>query len=623
MTNSNGEPPATPFVPVILLRNDIQIPLELGDIFCRSFVRQNAGTLVSVSFHLFLLLGLSHAILPTHLGPSKLVLEAALVEPTHHLEPVPVALEVVVEEQPDAMDGLDDLNELEEESTVSTLQANESTLAPQIRESEPAPEPTPSEPPSDPTPAPNPAPTPMVTRDTSPAAPPPQASTTAGARASAEFFGTRVQGRTFVYILDRSGSMNATLQGQSTSRLDLAKQELLQSVNRLTDDQSFYVMLFSTKTLRMFEDTSVAPTMIPATSANKDRLKTWLDSIPADGNTDPRESLDLAMRLQPSSVFLLSDGRFDSSSTDGKLTAEAVVTKGNRSKIPINTIALENINAGDHLGKLSRLTGGRMRFVTGSAYDKDVTGILNRVSARDLSWNQRFEVATNGIQLIESKKAEGQLAINFALHDLSFDLFRDQIPPPPGSTPALLVDRWTKIWDEANQLHQALSTVNDVKDPLTKDESLSQNNTIWLMVLKAHLAKQDQAIHNQLRIPSSTDLRLEIQRAKFLLQIQSKYGSNEAIRESLITALDQLSLQPIRRRSSLLESKKHKDWEKRFRNITRDREVAAKRSYRTYQSIRNLEKRVEIGNQLLERFPEAPYAEELRQQKRRYEESTQ
>jgi len=189
----------------------------------------------------------------------------------------------------------------------------------------------------------------------------------------ADFFGTVAQGDRFVYVVDISGSMSKGVRNTQREgcRFDRAAAELLRSIDQLRDDQYFYVILFASKTRQMFDGESSLPQMVPATYENKRRLKTWLEGVTPDGGTDPREALLLGLRMNPSAVFLLSDGKFNGRSSRGVLKGNPevseVVKKNNSAKSPIHTFAYEDKTGRDNMYKLSTQTSGVYRFVPPSS----------------------------------------------------------------------------------------------------------------------------------------------------------------------------------------------------------------------------------------------------------------
>lgn len=181
----------------------------------------------------------------------------------------------------------------------------------------------------------------------------------AGPRGS--FFGIEAVGHEFVYIVDTSGSM-------SGRRYRRASEELIRSVSELQEDQHFYVFLFGNVTHQMFDQNDAAPTSIPATQENKTRLARWIRNAFKGGNTDPRGALKTALKMNPSAIFMLSDGKFNGSEKNlapgmfrGNANAFSIV-RASMSKSPIHAIAFENRNSCENMKRLADLTNGSYRF---------------------------------------------------------------------------------------------------------------------------------------------------------------------------------------------------------------------------------------------------------------------
>ena len=90
--------------------------------------------------------------------------------------------------------------------------------------------------------------------------------------------------------------------------LDLAKRELLSSLGQLPPDARFAVVFYNLNP-NIFPDASGRPGLMPATAANKDRVRTRLAAIEPDGGTRPRIALESSFDFQPEVVFLLTDGQ--------------------------------------------------------------------------------------------------------------------------------------------------------------------------------------------------------------------------------------------------------------------------------------------------------------------------
>ena len=93
----------------------------------------------------------------------------------------------------------------------------------------------------------------------------------------------------------------------------------------------------------------------------------WLARIDADGETDPRSAMNLALSLRPDAVFLLSDGDYPAG------CVESVALK-NKTKIPVHCIDLAPGAVGDDLKRIATQSG---RSVRGPAVERrGLTGAL-------------------------------------------------------------------------------------------------------------------------------------------------------------------------------------------------------------------------------------------------------
>ncbi len=97
----------------------------------------------------------------------------------------------------------------------------------------------------------------------------------------------------------------------------------------------------------------------PADQKTKDQLVAWLRLIEPDGGTNPRSALALALSLRPDAVFLLSDGEYP------KGTVEAIA-RLNTGKVPLHCVDLAGGQAGDHLERIARDSGGHYASRPGS-----------------------------------------------------------------------------------------------------------------------------------------------------------------------------------------------------------------------------------------------------------------
>jgi hypothetical protein len=117
-----------------------------------------------------------------------------------------------------------------------------------------------------------------------------------------EFFGAREQATSFVYLIDRSGSM------ADHAALDVAKRELIASLTQLPPDVKVGVILYNQATV-VLPDATGRPGMMPANAANKARLRSLLARIDPNDNTDQMVALRRALDLHPEVVFFLTDAQ--------------------------------------------------------------------------------------------------------------------------------------------------------------------------------------------------------------------------------------------------------------------------------------------------------------------------
>ena len=165
------------------------------------------------------------------------------------------------------------------------------------------------------------------------------------------FFGAHVSGQRIAFVIDRSSSMRGT-------KFDHARDEVVRAVNQLVPTQSFYVIFFDRGILRMFGKDDTVDTMLPATPANLQRFNTWVSQLKVGSGTMPYRSVKLIMAMQPDTLFLLTDGNFNS--------GDKTVAYFNGSKtngVKIHTIGFHHQDDGT-LEKIAQKHSGTFRFVS-------------------------------------------------------------------------------------------------------------------------------------------------------------------------------------------------------------------------------------------------------------------
>jgi von Willebrand factor type A domain len=178
-----------------------------------------------------------------------------------------------------------------------------------------------------------------------------------------EFFGAREHGHSFAYVIDRSGSMALN------SSLEVAKRELLSSLNQLSPDARFAVIFYDLRA-RVFTDPSGQHGMMPATAANKVRVRNELQTVEPFGGTDHMVALHTALGLKPEVIFFLTDA---DSMVDREVNVILTEAQGTR-------IQAVEFGRGTDLGtrtplrRLATSTGGTYRFIDVTRFPRSPSG---------------------------------------------------------------------------------------------------------------------------------------------------------------------------------------------------------------------------------------------------------
>lgn len=156
-------------------------------------------------------------------------------------------------------------------------------------------------------------------------------------------FGLQSEGSTFVYVFDRSGSMNSSVSFSSEGTtvfsitpLQAAKAQLINSLRDLGTRQQFHVLFYNHEVLQLHLGASKART-ITATPENKRRAEEFIAAVEAKGQTYHLEPLEIALRLKPEVIFLITDGEEKDEPTDAHLAA---IERLNRGRTKINVIQI-------------------------------------------------------------------------------------------------------------------------------------------------------------------------------------------------------------------------------------------------------------------------------------------
>jgi hypothetical protein len=112
-------------------------------------------------------------------------------------------------------------------------------------------------------------------------------------------FGVEGTGNKFVYLFDRSASMEG-------APLAAAKQQLIKSLESIDELQQFHIIFFNQR-LQAFDLTGGTRRIAFGTDRNKKLAARFIKSVAADGGTARFPALKHALALQPNVIFFLTD----------------------------------------------------------------------------------------------------------------------------------------------------------------------------------------------------------------------------------------------------------------------------------------------------------------------------
>lgn len=115
-----------------------------------------------------------------------------------------------------------------------------------------------------------------------------------------QIFGLRSRGARFVYVFDRSSSMEGGL-------LSAAKRELIASLQALDGRHQFQIIFYNERPQLMPAVHGTAPRMAFADEPGKRLAADYIGGVFADGGTNHLQALDMALALKPDVIFFLTD----------------------------------------------------------------------------------------------------------------------------------------------------------------------------------------------------------------------------------------------------------------------------------------------------------------------------
>ncbi len=179
-----------------------------------------------------------------------------------------------------------------------------------------------------------------------------------GGQATTQVFGAQGTGSRFVYVFDRSASM----QGFQGRPMAASRAELLKSLESLESIHQFQIVFYNDSTSIFNPFPSRPPHLMLGTDENKELAAQFVRNIVPAGSTWHREALLTALGMQPDVIFFLTDAA-EPQLTPGEL---AQIRARNRTGAVIHSIEFGSgpyQGADNFLVKLARQSGGEHVYV--------------------------------------------------------------------------------------------------------------------------------------------------------------------------------------------------------------------------------------------------------------------
>jgi von Willebrand factor type A domain len=172
--------------------------------------------------------------------------------------------------------------------------------------------------------------------------------------AKVKVFGVEGTGNKFVYVFDRSASMEG-------APLANAKRQLIESLKSLDELHQFHIIFFNHR-LQAFNSSPGGRRIAFADDRNKLLAAGFVRRIKADGGTDRFAALKHALALNPDTIFFLSDA--DDPMSDREMATLAELNEGVGAAICVIEFGNGAVEPErNFLTELARQSGGQYGYV--------------------------------------------------------------------------------------------------------------------------------------------------------------------------------------------------------------------------------------------------------------------
>ena len=179
-----------------------------------------------------------------------------------------------------------------------------------------------------------------------------------GAASSSTFMGLRGAGSNFVYVLDRSASMEEF--GGAPMRF--ARSELLKSIASLAEKNQFQIVFYNESPGSLSNGGS-GGRLLAANDINKEKASRFVKAIKPSGGTEHIPGLKMGLSYAPDVLFFLTDAA-EPSLSESQLVE--IQNRADRSSTTIHTIQFNRgpaPNDGTWIRELAERNRGTYRYI--------------------------------------------------------------------------------------------------------------------------------------------------------------------------------------------------------------------------------------------------------------------
>lgn len=175
----------------------------------------------------------------------------------------------------------------------------------------------------------------------------------------AKLFGIEGEGSRFVYVIDRSESMD----GFEGKPMQKARTELIESLTTLGPTHQFQIIFYSDTPMPYGGATGSGPELLRGDDRTKELVKRFIRDIPAIGGTNHVDALRMALSMGPDILFFLTDGDYPQ---PARGAVENILERASRFGTTIHCIQFGEGNRSElsnWISNLAQASGGQFRYV--------------------------------------------------------------------------------------------------------------------------------------------------------------------------------------------------------------------------------------------------------------------